>query len=85
MLACVNKAVLTQPGCPKIVVENIKFIKYIVNKYILLIFLCILYLDANPCERTPCKNGGTCIPRGALYQCNCLHGYGGLNCDGESF
>ena len=40
-------------------------------------------LDMNPCRASPCTNGGSCIPRGDRYVCQCLPGFGGRHCDGK--
>ena len=45
--------------------------------------------DVYECSRSPspCKNGGTCHNKGGGYQCICVNGWEGDNCDvnvGES-
>ncbi len=35
----------------------------------------------NPCEKIPCKNGGTCIPNGDNFKCQCKVGYEGNTCE----
>ena len=40
----------------------------------------------NPCQINPCRNGGICTPIYSgnnynLYQCSCLNGFGGSNCE----
>jgi hypothetical protein len=37
----------------------------------------------NPCDVTPCQNGGTCTRlSGVSYWCDCATGYSGTNCQG---
>ncbi|XP_019627706.1 PREDICTED: uncharacterized protein LOC109472382 isoform X30 [Branchiostoma belcheri] len=33
------------------------------------------------CDPNPCHNGGTCTERGNSYNCKCLPGYAGRNCE----
>ena len=39
--------------------------------------------DNNACNNNPCLSGGTCTATGsgATYECSCLSGYSGTNCD----
>merc|ERR1719209_1636236 len=37
--------------------------------------------DQNECLNDPCQNGGTCHNEVPLYNCKCLHGYFGRNCE----
>ena len=38
--------------------------------------------DVNECERFPelCENNSTCVDTFGDYNCMCLHGYSGKNC-----
>jgi hypothetical protein len=37
----------------------------------------------NPCDGTPCQNGGTCTRlSGMSYWCDCATGYSDTNCQG---
>ena len=36
---------------------------------------------ANPCESTPCKNGGKCKNKGNDFQCECSENYEGDTCE----
>ncbi|CAH1791889.1 unnamed protein product [Owenia fusiformis] len=38
-------------------------------------------LAINECSSDPCKNGGNCVNRLNGYQCTCLPGYKGAECD----
>ncbi|CAD5112247.1 DgyrCDS1478 [Dimorphilus gyrociliatus] len=35
----------------------------------------------SPCDLNTCKNGGTCIPNGKLYSCQCPTSFNGENCE----
>lgn len=35
------------------------------------------------CSSSPCTNGATCVSAGSGYQCNCVPGYVGTNCETE--
>ena len=39
------------------------------------------FLDINYCESNPCRNGGTCIEEVDSYNCNCVPGYTGHDCE----
>ena len=41
----------------------------------------IFLLDVNECESNPCQNGGTCGDEINSYNCSCLAGYSGLDCE----
>ena len=38
-------------------------------------------LDRDECSSNPCKNSGTCVEKVADYQCTCLIGFTGKNCE----
>lgn len=38
------------------------------------------YIDINECASNPCLNGGTCIDSQASYNCDCIQGLTGNNC-----
>lgn len=35
----------------------------------------------NNCTPNQCQNGGTCVDLGSSYQCDCVVGYDGVNCE----
>jgi len=39
--------------------------------------------DINECDKSPCKNGGTCTNSDGSYSCKCQDGWTGKNCDQE--
>lgn len=40
-----------------------------------------LYIaDINECESNPCQHGGLCVDLLNSYQCHCMEGYEGGNC-----
>lgn len=40
--------------------------------------------EINPCDESPCKNGGHCEHTGpGQYECQCPEGYTGTNCEEE--
>ena len=41
----------------------------------------LIVLLTDVCESSPCKNGGTCSQRLGLYQCQCVPGSTGINCE----
>jgi Notch-like protein len=44
------------------------------------------YTDIDECSSNPCENGGTCNDLVNGYDCTCVPGYNGINCDnGERF
>ena len=38
-------------------------------------------LDADNCARNPCQNGGICTEELNQYNCTCVDGYTGDNCE----
>ncbi|XP_052061897.1 protein crumbs homolog 1-like [Mytilus californianus] len=36
--------------------------------------------QVNPCSKNPCLNGGKCTVSSSSYQCKCLNGYSGKDC-----
>lgn len=43
--------------------------------------LSLLYTDINDCQPDPCENNGTCIDLVNDYQCDCVAGFNGINCE----
>ena len=43
------------------------------------------FLDINECQPNPCQNSGTCIDGIASYNCTCVHGFAGLDCERSRF
>ena len=41
----------------------------------------VVYSDINECWPTPCENGGTCEDRINSYNCTCVPGYIGKDCE----
>ena len=37
--------------------------------------------ERNECSSNPCQNSGTCVDKIADYQCTCLNGFTGKNCE----
>ena len=43
---------------------------------------CNYYLaDINECDSSPCRNNGTCEDAMSSYNCICVQGYTGHNCE----
>ncbi len=40
----------------------------------------LLYIDIDECVSIPCQNGGKCIDLVNAFQCSCMSGYSGNNC-----
>ena len=53
------------------------FINHIWEYY----FIYPLYTDINECAPDPCQNSGTCKDLVNGYECTCVPGYDGTNCD----
>ena len=41
----------------------------------------LLLTEIDECVSTPCQNGGTCLDLVDFYNCTCLAGYNGTNCE----
>lgn len=41
----------------------------------------IILLTASPCDSSPCKNGGGCTEDDGGFQCDCLNGFTGAQCE----
>ena len=41
----------------------------------------LLFSDVNECFDDPCRNGGTCNDLLNMYQCECVIGFAGVNCE----
>ena len=39
------------------------------------------HLDINECSSSPCRNGATCLDLVNKYECQCVAGYTGTNCE----
>ena len=39
------------------------------------------YTDVNECSSNPCQNGASCSDSVDFYNCTCLPGYEGVNCE----
>jgi hypothetical protein len=45
-------------------------------------YSCDIYLLApTPCQPNPCLNGGTCIPQGTSFTCQCPSTFTGYCCE----
>ena len=40
-----------------------------------------LFTDINECNSHPCMHGATCQEEIAVYNCTCIDGYTGYNCE----
>ncbi|GAB1600458.1 hypothetical protein Ahia01_000323800 [Argonauta hians] len=59
-------------------VKNFEILKSIENKII------NKTCSVNPCDASPCKNGGQCNSKGQTYSCSCKTGYQGKDCSEAS-
>ena len=39
------------------------------------------FLDVDECLSEPCENGGTCLDEASRYECQCVDGFRGDNCE----
>ena len=57
-----------------------------------MIFRHVLYINiircldllSEPCESSPCENGGTCTNNGDSFSCECAKGFEGNTCSGTN-
>jgi len=43
-------------------------------------FIFLSFKENQPCASNPCQNGGTCIPEGNGFRCECRGGFTGPRC-----
>jgi hypothetical protein len=43
-------------------------------------FICFI-LDIDECVPEPCQNNGTCTDQINAYECQCIPGFNGTNCE----
>ena len=43
--------------------------------------MMLSFVDINECDSSPCQNGGTCADAVNGYDCTCLDGYTGDDCE----
>ena len=48
---------------------------------IIFIFHMSLSIDSNECDSSPCQNNATCTDGVNRYQCQCMAGYMGQQCE----
>ena len=41
----------------------------------------MLFIDNDDCKGVVCQNGGTCEDKVNGFQCKCVEGYSGVNCE----
>lgn len=55
------------------------------DKIFLILFtvtdLLVNVADINECESLPCQYGSTCLDGMSAYECKCVDGYIGINCE----
>ena len=44
-------------------------------------YLCVHFSAVDDCEQSPCENGGQCLNTAEGHECQCLQGYGGMDCE----
>ena len=50
------------------------------GKVLLRIYMLLIFSEVDECASEPCFNGGLCVDAVNEYQCDCLDGYDGINC-----
>ena len=43
------------------------------------------FSDIDDCANSPCLNGGTCTDGVNSYQCTCIAGFNGANCENSMY
>ena len=46
-------------------------------------FLIFVPERRSPCAENPCKNGGTCVPNGQTFICQCPKNWMGQRCESK--
>ena len=47
------------------------------------VVVLLYFLDVNECRSNPCLHGGMCLNKPNEYECDCPHGWEGVNCEHE--
>ena len=63
--------------------KNSNLFENMIFRYVLYInIIRTLDLLSEPCDSSPCENGGTCTNNGDSFSCECAKGFEGETCSG---